>query len=79
MLTGIFIAGVLTFFTKTFSELEEDSLLDHLNEIHMCALHYIYIPRINRCLQEFRQWMRHGLKCLYHLWDLCGFEKSTQN
>ena len=55
-------AGVLTFFAKTFGELEDDGLLDPLNEIHQYAMHYIYIPRINMCLEEFkRQWMHHGL------------------
>lgn len=55
-------AGVLTFFAKTFGELEDDGLLDPLNEIHLYALHYLYIPRINTCLEEFkRQWMHHGL------------------
>ena len=51
-------AAVLRFFAKTFNKLEEDSVLDHLKEIHMYALHYIFIPRINRCLEEYkRQWM----------------------
>ena len=55
-------SGVLTFFAKTCGELEDDGLLDPLNEIHLHALHYIYIPRINICLEEFkRQWMHHGL------------------
>ena len=34
-------AGVLTFFAKTFGELEDDCLLDPLNEIHLYALHYL--------------------------------------
>ena len=55
-------AAVLGFFAKTFGELEEAELLDVLNEVHLCALHFIYLPRINRALQEFRhQWMHHGL------------------
>ena len=55
-------AGVLKFFAKTFGELEDDGLLDPLNEKHLYALHYLYIPRINTCLEEFkRQWMHHGL------------------
>ena len=55
-------AGVLTFFAKTFGELEDDGLLDPLDEIHLYALHYIFIPRINTCLAEFKaQWMHHGL------------------
>lgn len=55
-------AGVLSFFAKIFGELEDDGLLDPLNEIQLYALHLIYIPRINKCLEEFKkQWMHHGL------------------
>jgi hypothetical protein len=55
-------SGVLCFFTRTFTRLEDNQLLDPLNELHLFALHYIYIPRINKCLQEFKsQWKNHPL------------------
>lgn len=53
---------VLCFFARTFSCLEDNELLDPLNELHLFALHYTYIPRINKCLQEFKgQWENHPL------------------
>ena len=36
--------------------------LDPLNELHLFALQYTLIPRINKCLQEFKsQWENHTL------------------
>ena len=53
-------SGVLCFFARTFAHLENNGLLDPLNELHLFALHHTYIPRINRCLQEFKgQWENH--------------------
>lgn len=55
-------SGVLCFFARTFARLEDNQLLDPLNELHLFALHYTYIPRINKCLQEFKsQWENHPL------------------
>ena len=55
-------SGVLCFFARTFTHLEDNGLLDPLNEMHLFALHYTFIPRINKCLQEFkRQWENHPL------------------
>ena len=49
--------GVLCFFVKMFEYLESCQLFDPLNDIHMYALHFIYLPRINKSLQEFvNQW-----------------------
>ena len=55
-------AGVLCFFANMFHEMEDENILDPLNEVHMFALHYIFIPRINRSLQEFiGQWQNHPI------------------
>ena len=55
-------SGILCFFARTFAHLEDNGLLDPLNELHLFALHHTYIPRINRCLQEFKgQWENHPL------------------
>ena len=36
------------------------SLLDPINDTHLFALHYVYLPRINRALQQFQQaWNNH--------------------
>ena len=35
-------------------------LLDPLNEVHLLALHFVYIPRINRALKHLTgQWNNH--------------------
>ena len=55
-------SGVLCFFARIFVQLEDNQLLDPLNELHLFALHYVYIPRINKCLDEFKsQWKNHPL------------------
>ena len=55
-------SGVLCFFARTFARLEDRGVLDPLNELHFFALHFTYIPRINKCLEEFKnQWENHPL------------------
>ena len=55
-------SGVLCFFTRTFAHLEDRGLLGPLNELHLFPLHYTYIPRINKCLEEFKsQWQSQPL------------------
>ena len=50
------------FLCKNICHLEDRGLLGPLNELHLFALHYTYIPRINKCLEEFRnQWQNHPL------------------
>ena len=46
-------AGVLCFYAKLFDEMEKTSILDPLNELHLFCLHYIYLPRITKSLEEF--------------------------
>jgi hypothetical protein len=42
--------------------LEEDGILDLGNDTDMFCLHYVYVPRINRALEEFRLgWNHHAL------------------
>ena len=53
-------AGVLCHFANIFSGMEDMGILDPLNEAHLFALHFVYIPRINRALQHFTgQWNNH--------------------
>ena len=55
-------SGVLCFFARTFARLEDRGVLDPLNELRLFALHFTYIPRINKCLEEFKnQWENHPL------------------
>ena len=42
--------------------MEEELLLNAENEIHMFSLHYIYLTRINKVLQQFSDaWNNHPL------------------
>ncbi len=49
-------SGVLVFYSQIFEELENEGL-DVLNDVHIYSLHHIYIPRIEKSLQEFIQQM----------------------
>ena len=53
---------VVARYQNIFYFLENNSLLDPFDEIHLYALHYVYIPRINRALDEMQQdWEFHPL------------------
>ena len=50
-----------------FKFMENTGLLDSLSEVDLFALHYIYLPRINASLTEFRsQWNNHGIRTENH-------------
>ena len=50
-----------------FQFLENSELLDSLNEVDLLALHYVYLPRINASLVEFKsQWNHHGIRTANH-------------
>ena len=54
-------------YKDVFDFLENNELLDSLNEVHLLALHYVYLPRINLSLVEFqRQWNHHGIRTANH-------------
>ena len=49
-------------FSSTFASMESKVVLDPLNDVGIFCLHYVYLPRINRCLQEFQEsWNRHSM------------------
>ena len=52
-------SGVLCFFSRLFYELEDLDILDVLIDVHIFALHKVFIPMINNCLQEFCEQMNH--------------------
>ena len=59
VLSALYI-GIFTF-------LEKMLLLDALNEEHLFALHFVYLPRINEALLEFKQqWNHHGMRTTGH-------------
>ena len=55
--------GVINVYSGMFHKMEADNILDPSNEVHIWLLHYIFLPRINRSLELFRnQWNSHGLR-----------------
>lgn len=60
-----------------FEYLERNSLLDSLNEIHLYALCYVFLPRINKSINEFRrQWNHHGMRTTNHQSPLSLWQTS---
>ena len=60
--------GVLGFYHGLFYHLESVSLLDPNNELHLFCLHTVYIPRINRHLQSWREaWAKHPMRSEHNL------------
>ena len=58
---------VTVVFYKLFYYMEHHDLLDPMNEKHLYALHYVFIPRINRALSEFQQgWNHHPIRTSHH-------------
>ena len=48
--------------------MELQGILDQLNEIHLAALHYVFLPKINKSLAEFTsQWNYHGLRTMNNM------------
>ena len=53
---------VLAYYAEVFRFMENSNLLDSTNELHLLALSFVYLPRINRSLVEFSQQINyHGL------------------
>lgn len=56
-------SGCTNIFWDIFRFMEEEGFLDPSNNIHMFALHYIFLPRIQSSLDTFvNQWNNHGLR-----------------
>lgn len=59
---GAMYIAVAKVFSELFTELERGGILDPLNEVDLYCLHYIFLPRINRSLEEFHvSWNNHSL------------------
>uniref|UniRef100_A0A3B1JIP5 Integrase core domain-containing protein n=1 Tax=Astyanax mexicanus TaxID=7994 RepID=A0A3B1JIP5_ASTMX len=59
--------GLTNVYHDLFSFLETEGILNLDNEMHLWALHYVYLPRINRDLSAFAsQWNNHGLRTERH-------------
>ena len=78
-------------FVDTFKALEEEHMLDPLNEVDIFCLHFVFQPRINKCLCDFQgAWNHHALSTegnmsLYQLFvegscmDRCEDEPQQTN
>ncbi|KAI7802412.1 hypothetical protein IRJ41_009399 [Triplophysa rosa] len=56
-------SGIISVYHGLFTFLESESIIDPANELHIWALHYVYLPRINMDLRVFcRRWNNHGLR-----------------
>uniref|UniRef100_A0A7M5TZP3 Integrase catalytic domain-containing protein n=1 Tax=Clytia hemisphaerica TaxID=252671 RepID=A0A7M5TZP3_9CNID len=54
---------VASLFIDLFRAMETDGLLDIDDELHLFCLHFVFIPRINRLLNEFSSsWNNHPLR-----------------
>ena len=55
-------------FYDIFHELEDRGKLDPLNEVDLFCLHYVFLPKINKTLQEFSEcWNNHKLSSEHNL------------
>lgn len=71
--------NVLKLYYELFLYLESIHVLDHLNEIHLFCLHYIYVPRINHHLNEWQGgWNRHCLRTENNCSPLQLYTKGMQ-
>ncbi|XP_019849774.1 PREDICTED: uncharacterized protein LOC109580730 isoform X2 [Amphimedon queenslandica] len=60
--------GCLVLFYHLFYEMEDQGILDINNEIHIYSLHYVFLPRINLALSEFKEaWNHHPLSSMSNL------------
>ena len=73
-------SGVLAFYVRIFEAMEDEGILDILDNVHLYILHYVFIPRINRSLDEFFQQMNnHPVSSENNQSPLQMWEKSTSN
>ena len=47
--------------------MEQHGILDPLDEVNLFALHYVFIPRINKSLHIFQEgWNNHSIRTAHH-------------
>ena len=80
--------GVLRLYYDLFYFMEDNQILDPLSDIHLAALHFVYLPKINEKLRAWQKaWSRHRIRTVrsspFRLWlagqmqDPVGPEVST--
>ena len=50
-------SGVLAFYARISKAMEDESILEISDDVHLFSLHHVYVPRISRSLNEFIQQM----------------------
>ena len=67
-------------YKNVFQFMENNGLLNSLNEVQLFALHYVYLPRINASLDEFKlQWNHHGIRTENHQTPLALFQVNVDD
>ena len=60
-------SSVTLLYYRLFYYLEQLGLLDPLNDLHLWALHFVYLPRINQSLNEFiLSWNNYPIRSASH-------------
>ena len=55
--------GVIKFYHDLFLYMEAIDVLDPDNETHLFSLHFVYVPRINNHLQQWKgAWINHSIR-----------------
>ena len=58
---------VTSLYYRLFYFMEQEEILDPLNNHHLFALHFVYLPRINQALEIFREgWNHHQIRTAQH-------------
>ena len=59
--------GCLSLFYFLFYDLEKVDILDPSNDTHLFALHFVYIPQINRAIEFFiESWCHHRIRTAHN-------------
>lgn len=68
--------GVLRLYADLFRPVEDLDLLDPVNDQHLFCLHYIFIPRIKRHLEEWKQaWLMHPMSSEHNQTPYTGIKE----
>lgn len=75
-------SGVLSYYYNLFYFMEDEGILDPLNDIHIAALHYVFLYKINEKLQLWREaWAGHRLRTAHNspraLWIAGQFQSPV--
>ncbi|CAB4025273.1 hypothetical protein AC249_AIPGENE17520, partial [Paramuricea clavata] len=67
--------GVLGLYYRLFYFMEDQHILNPLNDIHLAALHHVFLPKINNQLEVWKQaWSTHRMR---QLQNPMGIELTT--